>query len=142
MSRRILFIIILIVITSLLAGCSLLFGYDPDDDTGDNDDFDDATLISDSTNTWAGEISSSDDIDVYKKWFDAGWYYIDMTDMTEDLDIEIWKLDETYLNSSEEFGLLDERIEQTILADAYYYLVVYGPFGDESEYTITITVAP
>ena len=137
-SKRLSFIIMLIVIFSLLAGCSLLFG-DPDDDTDDNDDFDNATFIVDSTNTWTGEISSSSDIDVFKKWFETDWYYIDMTDLTDDLDIEIWDSDEDYLNSSEEWGTTDERISQTILTAGYYYLVVYGPFDDESEYTITIT---
>ncbi len=119
-SKRLSFIIMLIVIFSLLAGCSLLFG-DPDDDTDDNDDFDNATFIANSTNTWTGEISSSSDIDVFKKWFETDWYYIDMTDLTDDLDIEIWDSDEDYLNSSEEWGTTDERISQTILTAGYYY---------------------
>ena len=139
MSRRFLYITILIVITYLLVGCSLLFSIDPDDDTGDNDDFDDATLISNSTNSWSGEISSSSDIDVFKKWFDTGWYYIDMTDLTDDLDIDLYNSNESYVNSSEESGVADERIHQSIVQGGYYYIVVYGFAGDESGYTITIS---
>ena len=135
---RSLTLVLVMINICLLISCPSLF-VNTADDTGDNDDFTDATFISPTTNSWTGAITSSTDIDVYERYFETGWYYIDMTGLSADLDIELYDSEETYRNSSEESGTTDERIHQSIITAGYYFIVVYGYWGDKSSYTITIS---
>ena len=142
--KRFSFMVVCISIVCLVfTGCPLAFNDDGGgDDTGDNDDFIHATIIPKATKNWTGAISSDEDIDIFKVWFDGGaWYIIKLIGLTADLNIELWDIDEEYRNSGELEGVVDETINQSIIQDdeGYFYLVVYGVDGEQSNYTIDIS---